>query len=98
MIILDDQKIQMEGFRKILDDAKESLRLDELREEKRQLEEKMGADDFWDNVEEANKVTSQVKRLNAKIESTTIWYHNMRTLQPSWKWHRRRTTKPTYLK
>lgn len=68
MIILDDQKIQMEGFRKILDDAKESLRLDELREEKRQLEEKMGADDFWDNVEEANKVTSQVKRLNAKIE------------------------------
>lgn len=69
MIIIDEQRQQVEGFRKILKDARESMKLDELREEKAQLEEKMGGDTFWDDIEEANKVTARAKQLSGKIDN-----------------------------
>lgn len=68
MIILDNQKNQVESFRKVLDDARESLKLDDLRVERADLEQKMGADNFWDDVDNANKITARVKVLTSKID------------------------------
>ena len=68
MIILDNQRIEMERFRKILADAKESIRLDDLKKEKADLETQMGADNFWDDIEGANKVTARIKLVSSKIE------------------------------
>ena len=39
-----------------------------LAAEKEQLEERMGAADFWDDVEAANKANQRMKVLSAKIE------------------------------
>ena len=68
MIILDNQKLEMERFRKVLADARESIKLDELIAEKKALEEQMAADNFWDDVDNANKVTARIKQVTSKIE------------------------------
>lgn len=68
MILIDEQRNQVESFKKVLDDAKESLKLDTQRDEKQQLERQMEADTFWDNVEEANKITARLKQISSKIE------------------------------
>ena len=42
--------------------------LAKLSEEKGQLEEQMGAEGFWDDVENANKVNQRMKVVSAKLE------------------------------
>ena len=40
----------------------------ELAEEKKQLEEQMGKEGFWDDVEAANKVNIRMKSISSKID------------------------------
>ena len=68
MIILDNQKNELERFRKILADARESIKLDELIAEKKELDAQMAADNLWDDVGKANKVTARIKQVTSKIE------------------------------
>ncbi|MBQ3131213.1 MAG: peptide chain release factor 2 [Clostridia bacterium] len=55
-------------MRETLEKAGESLDVAGLAAEKEQLEERMGAADFWDDVEAANKANQRMKVLSAKIE------------------------------
>lgn len=83
MIILDNQRIEMDRFKKILADAKESMRLEDLRAEKAELERQMGADTFWDDIENANKVTARIKLVTSKIEKyerMVAQYEDLETL------------------
>ncbi|MBR5291620.1 MAG: peptide chain release factor 2 [Clostridia bacterium] len=55
-------------MRETLEKAGESLDVAGLAAEKEELEVKMGAADFWDDVEAANKANQRMKVLSAKIE------------------------------
>ena len=47
-----------------------------LAAEKEELEKKMGAPDFWDDVEAANKANQRMKTISAKLEK----YNKLRGL------------------
>ncbi|MBQ6703417.1 MAG: peptide chain release factor 2 [Clostridia bacterium] len=55
-------------MRETLEKAGESLDVAGMAAEKEQLEERMGAADFWDDIEAANKANQRMKVLSAKIE------------------------------
>ncbi|MDD6044784.1 MAG: peptide chain release factor 2 [Clostridia bacterium] len=55
-------------MKETLKKAGESLDVAGLAAEKEELEKRMGAPDFWDDVEAANKANQRMKLLSAKIE------------------------------
>ncbi|MBR4018099.1 MAG: peptide chain release factor 2 [Clostridia bacterium] len=55
-------------MKETLEKAGESLDVAGLAAEKEELEKRMGAADFWDDVEAANKANQRMKVLSAKIE------------------------------
>ncbi|MEA4854269.1 MAG: peptide chain release factor 2 [Christensenella sp.] len=67
MIVTDEQRQRIQDAAKMLDEATASLNLPELREQLSKLTAQMEAPDFWNNIENANKVTKQEKPLKAKI-------------------------------
>lgn len=67
MIVTDDQKQRIQDAEKKLEEATASLNLPALQEELKELTTQMEAPDFWNDVENANKVTKQEKPLKAKI-------------------------------
>lgn len=67
IIELDEYKQRVQTLMKTLQEAGESLHLDELSKEAETWREKMNAPDFWDNIEEANKVNQNLKRIDDKI-------------------------------
>lgn len=81
MLILDEQRTLIEKFRRILADAKESMKLDDLRKEKADLEEQMGSDTFWDDVDTANKITSRLKQITVRVESYDRMYSQFEDLE-----------------
>ncbi|MBQ3552936.1 MAG: peptide chain release factor 2 [Clostridia bacterium] len=68
MVQLDEYRQQLAATITTLKEAGESLDLDGLRKEKEALEAKMSAPDFWDDVDNANKVNQRIKLLNTKFE------------------------------
>ena len=67
MIVLDEYKQQIQAEIAILREAEQSVKPGELKEELKVLEDRMGATDFWNDVENANKVNQRAKMLEAKI-------------------------------
>lgn len=68
MIVLDEYKMQLGDIEQTLQKANTQMKPDALKGELSELEDKMGAPDFWNNVEEANKLTQRVKVLKDKLE------------------------------
>lgn len=69
MIILDEQKQQLVKLRTLLDEAARSLDVDKLREELDGLNKQMEAPDFWNDVDEANRVTKASTPLKSKLSA-----------------------------
>ncbi len=69
MVILDDQKQKLQELRRLVDEASASFDLPALKEQLRSLNAQMEAPDFWNDIENANRVTKTAKPLKAKITS-----------------------------
>ena len=67
MIVLDEYKQQIQEQLGTLREAEQSVKPDALKAELKELEDQMGAADFWNDVDAANKVNQRAKMLQAKI-------------------------------
>lgn len=68
MILIDELKLQLPNLKDTLEEAKEALNPDELREKLNQIDEKISVPGFWDNPEEAQKVMKEKKSLEDSIK------------------------------
>ena len=69
MIEFDAYKTKLNALRPKLDTVRDALKLDAAREEIAQLEAETGKDGFWNDVQNAQKVQQQIKRLQHKCEN-----------------------------
>ncbi len=67
MILLDELRIEMTGYRKELDELGEVLNIRKAREEVAVLQEEAAADGFWSDLENSQKVLQRTKQLENKI-------------------------------
>lgn len=81
MIVVDDQKQKIEKLQKLLDESTASLDLPSLKKELAELNEKMEAPDFWNNVEEANKVNKEATPLKSKVAACEKLYSSLEDLR-----------------
>ena len=68
MIPLDEYKAQLSDAGEKLGEVGRALDPDSIRQELGQLEQTMSAPDFWNDVENANKLNQRVKSLQNKLE------------------------------
>lgn len=67
MIPMDEYKMELGKLKELLDEAERTIDPGKLAEELKGLEEQMGEANFWDDVDNANKVNQRVKILQSKI-------------------------------
>ena len=68
MIILDDLRVEMVGYRKEMKELADVLNIEAAKKELVTLNEQVAADGFWDDLENSQKVLQQTKSLEKKIE------------------------------
>ena len=68
MLVLDEYKMQLGSLNETLALAHKQMNADALKEELKDLETQMGETDFWNDVENANKITARVKAIKSKLE------------------------------
>ena len=61
MLVLDEYKMQLGALNETLELAHKQMNADALNEELKTLEAQMSETDFWNDVDNANKVTARVK-------------------------------------
>ena len=66
MVVLDEYKQQLQEQKALLAEAGKSINPEELKKELAELESQMGANDFWNDVENANKINQRAKILQNK--------------------------------
>ncbi|MBO4331463.1 MAG: peptide chain release factor 2 [Oscillospiraceae bacterium] len=69
MIEFDEYKVKLNGLKPQLETLRGALRLEQSREEIMKLEEQAASDGFWNDVDAAQKVLQQTKRLKDKCEN-----------------------------
>lgn len=69
MLLLDELRLELEGYRKDMKELYVILNIDKLKEENAELQEKSAADGFWDDLENSQKVMQTIKQNEAAIES-----------------------------
>lgn len=67
MIQFDEQRLRLEGYRKELEDLGDALGLDELKKEIAALEEESAGENFWNDMENSQKVLQKIRRNKNKI-------------------------------
>ncbi len=67
MIILDELKVEMTGYRKNIEELGEVLDIKNAREEVARLQEQAQAPDFWDDRDNSQKVLQRTKQLENRI-------------------------------
>lgn len=65
MLLLDELKLELEGYRKDMKDLYVILNIDKLNEETKQLQEKSAENGFWDDLENSQKVMQKIKQNEA---------------------------------
>ena len=68
MVVLDEYKMQLSALNETLQLAHKQMNVDALKSECKDLEEQMGAVDFWNDVDNANKVSARVKSIKSKLD------------------------------
>lgn len=68
MLLLDELRLELEGYRKDMKELYTILNIDKLKEEITELQEKSAADGFWDDLENSQKVMQTIKQNEATIE------------------------------
>ena len=67
MIPLDEYKMSLSAFSQQLEECKNALNPENIKEEIQALEDQMSAPDFWNDVENANKLTQRSRQLANKL-------------------------------
>ena len=67
MIILDELRVEMTGYRKNIEELGEVLDIKNAREEVARLQEQAQAPDFWDDRDNSQKVLQRTKQLENRI-------------------------------
>lgn len=80
MIDLEENLRFLKELNKNLQDCKKTMKIDNLQEELKILEEKSAQDGFWNNKEESTKVFSRIKVLQKKINSYNEIYSELSNL------------------
>ena len=68
MIPLDEYKMSLGGFEEQLEECRKALNPESLIEEVQALDDQMAAPDFWNDVDNANKLTQRSRQLQNKLE------------------------------
>ena len=68
IIALEEAKRRLSALAQPVKQLKESLRIDAITEEAKELEAKTYAPDFWEDQEKSGKTLQQLKRLKDTIE------------------------------
>ena len=69
MIIFEELKQRLSESEKPIDNLKEALNIDRLKEDAAALEKQSAAPDFWDDMENSQKTMQKIGSLKAKISS-----------------------------
>lgn len=69
MLLLDELRLELEGYRKDMKELYVILNIDKLKEEISKLQEQSAADGFWDDLENSQKVMQTIKQNEATIEN-----------------------------
>lgn len=69
MIVYEELKQRLAQSEKPLDDLREALNIDTLQDEVKTLEKQSAAEDFWNDMENSQKVLKKISSLKAKIEA-----------------------------
>ena len=69
MVQFDEQRLRLEGSRKDLEDLGDAIGIEALEAEIAELEEKSAAEDFWNDMENSQKVLQQIRKDKNKVES-----------------------------
>lgn len=69
MLLLDELRLELEGYRKDMADLYNILNIDKLKEDNAKLQEQSAADGFWDDLENCQKVMQTIKQNEATIEN-----------------------------
>ncbi len=68
MIQFEELKLRLLESQKPLEELKDALGLDRVKNEIEELEAKSAAPGFWDNVEQSNKIVQRTANLRSKVE------------------------------
>ncbi|MDE6796792.1 MAG: peptide chain release factor 2, partial [Ruminococcus sp.] len=68
MIILDDLRVEMTGYRKEMTELADVLNIQKAKERIAELNAETATDGFWDDLENSQKVLRETKALERKIE------------------------------
>ncbi|MBQ1463526.1 MAG: peptide chain release factor 2 [Ruminococcus sp.] len=68
MIILDDLRVEMVGYRKEMEELADVLNIKAAKDRVAQLNEETAKDGFWDDLENSQKVLQETKSLERKID------------------------------
>ena len=69
MLLLDELRLELEGYRKDMADLYNILNIDKLKEDNAKLQEQSAADGFWDDLENSQKVMQTIKQNEATIQN-----------------------------
>ena len=69
MLLLDELRVELEGYRKDMKELYEILNIDKAKEEISRLQEESGKEGFWDDLENSQKVMQTIKHNESTIES-----------------------------
>ena len=67
MLLLDELRLELEGYRKDMTELYKILNIDKLKEEIAELQEQSAAEGFWNDLENSQKVMQKIKRNEATI-------------------------------
>lgn len=68
MIILDELRVEMVGYRKEVEELSDVLRIKEAKERVKELGDETAKEGFWDDLENSQKVLQESKALERKID------------------------------
>lgn len=67
MLLLDELRLELEGYRKDMKELYTILNIDKLKKDNEELQEQSAADGFWDDLENSQKVMQVIKQNEATI-------------------------------
>lgn len=67
MVQFDEQRLRLEGYKKELEDLGDALALDDVRAEIAELEKQSAGENFWNDMENSQKILKQITKDKNKI-------------------------------
>lgn len=83
MILLDNIKLELEGYRPQIKELREVLNIDNSIEEITELQKKSEDPDFWNNLDESQKILQRTRSLETKVanfKKLSDWLEDLITL------------------